>query len=387
MKKVIIVNNNLETGGVQISLMNLLMEIKDKYDVTLLLFYAKPEQLASVPEGVKVIIVKSPFKHFGSFARDARKNPFMFTARAIWKVLAKAFGQAFVVKLMLPFQKKYKGYDYAVSYLHECAQDGIYGGCNEFVLKKIEADKKIGWLHCDFSLNGGNNKQSKRIYGEFDQIVACSEGCRKVFVECLPQFADKTISIRNCNDYERIKNLAGDGIRYDKEYFNIVTVARLSEEKGIERAIEAVHECVKHGLKVKYHIVGSGIEEGFLKGKADELGLNETVVFYGNKQNPYPYIKNADLFLLTSYHEAAPMVFDEAACLGVPVLATETTSTDDMIKECNHGFVCKNRQNDITEKLLEIVSQPERLREIRDKLAEETFDNRESVNKIQKIIV
>ena len=387
MKKLIIVNNNLETGGVQTSLVNLLGEIKDKYDVTLLLFYVKPEQMSRIPKNVKLVTINSPFKHFGSSARETKGTPFMFLARAFWVGFAKLFGQYAAVKLMLPFQKKYKGYDYAISFLHEGVRERLYGGCNEFVLNKIEAKQKLTWVHCDLRLRGSNMEANRKIYQKFDKIVTCSEGCRKAFLECLPEFADKTVSVRNCNDYEKIKNLAGDGIEYDEECFNIVTVARLSQEKGIERAFEALSECVKHGFKVKYHVVGSGDGENFLKSKVDELGLEDTVVFYGNKQNPYPYIKNADLFLLTSYHEAAPMVFDEAACLGVPVLATETTSTDDMIKKCNHGIVCKNEQSDITEKLLAIVAQPQRLCEIRGKLAEEKFDNREAVSKLQEILV
>ncbi len=387
MKKVIFVINNLEIGGVQKSLLNLLFEIHNKYDITLLTFFGNAEFEKSLPRDVKLIKLKNAFRQLGFSSAHIKNKPFLYAERVFYIVMTKLFGRSFAIKLMALGTKKYKGFDVAISFIHEASQKSLYGGCNEFVLKKIKAKQKLAWLHCDFSLCGANNPQSKKIYSKFDKIVACSEGCRSVFVECLPEFEEKTVSVRNCNDYEQIKNLAGDGISYDKEYFNIVTVARLSKEKGIERALEAVSECVNRGFKIKYHIVGSGDKETFFKEKAEELGLKNAVEFYGNKQNPYPYIKNADLFLLASYHEAAPMVFDEAACLGVPVLATKTTSTHEMLEVSGYGIVCENEQEDLTNKLSEVLSNPSMLNEIRSKLSKQTFDNNNPVAKLQQIIV
>ncbi len=387
MKKIIFVINNFETGGVQKSLLNLLLEIHDKYEITLLTFFGNDEFEKSLPKDIKVIKLKNSFRQLGLSSTHIKNKSFLYAERIFYVTVTKFFGRSFAIRLMSLFKKKYKGYDVAISYIHEASQKSLYGGCNEFVLNMVKAKKKVGWLHCDFSLCGANNPRSKEIYSKFDTIVACSEGCRKAFLKCLPEFEEKTVSIRNCNDYEQIKNLAGDGIKFDKEYFNIVTVARLSKEKGIERALEAVNACIKQGFKMKYHIVGSGDKELFLKQRVTELSLGDAVVFYGNRQNPYPYIKNADLFLLCSYHEAAPMVFDEAACLGVPVLATETTSTYEMLQKTGNGVVCKNEQVDLTNTLLEIVSQQERLNEIKNNLANETFDNNNSINMFQQIIV
>ncbi len=386
MKKIIFVINNLETGGVQKSLLNLLLEIHNKYEITLLTFFGNEDFEKSLPENIKVLKTKSSFRQLGMSVKHTKGKPFMYLARAFWVMLARFFGRSLVVKLMLPFQKQIKGYDCAISFLHEGNPKIVYGGCNDFVLKKIEAKQKIGWIHCDFGLCGADVQKSRRIYEGFDNIIACSEGARRAFLKCYPEFADKTVSVRNCNDYETIRELAGDGIEYDAEYVNIVTVARLSSEKGIERALEAVHECITKGYKIKYHIVGSGDRENLLKNKCTELGLDDAVVFYGNKPNPYPYMKNADLFLLTSYHEAAPMVFDEAACLCVPVLATETTSTYEMLEECGYGIVCKNDQEDITAALLEVVSSREKIDEIKNRLAGASFDNREPIEKLIGVI-
>lgn len=386
MKKIIIVINNFEIGGVQKSLVNLLKEIHNKYEITVLTFFGNEEFEKNIPDDVKIIKPKSGICQLGMSARHLKGKPFLYIERMVCVALTKLFGRSFVIKLMCFGRKKYKDYDVAISYIHEGPQKNLYGGCNEFVLKMIEAKKKFGWLHCDFNLSGANNNQSKRIYADFDGIIACSEGCRKAFVKCIPQFDNKTVSVQNCNDYRQIRMLAGNGIKYDKEYFNIVTVARLSEEKGIERALEAVHKCVEKGYKIKYHIVGSGDREAFLQNKVVELKIDDNVIFHGNQLNPYPYIKNADLFLLTSYHEAAPIVFDEASCLGVPILATETTSTDEMIKDGRRGFVCENKQSDINAKLLELVSGIGKINDIKTHLETITFNNLETIEKFNKIM-
>lgn len=375
MKKILFVINNLETGGVQISLQNLLREIHNYYDITVLSFFCKDEYRKLIPEDVKLIGLKSPFRFFGVSQNEVRKTPAKFIARAFWAVLTKLFGRSFVIKIMSLFQKKIGTYDCAISFLHEGPQKSVYGGCNEFVLKKVEAKKKIAWLHCDFALCGANNKRSERIYRKFDRIVACSEGAKRSFLQCMPQFEDKCIAIRNCNDYEHIRELAGQGIAYNNSFFNIVTVARLSQEKGIDRAIIAVKNCIDKGYKVRYHIVGSGAMEEKLKALVAESDLNDDIIFYGNQTNPYPYIKGADLFLLSSYHEASPMVFDEAACLGVPVLATETTSTDEMIIQSNSGFVCENSQDGITNSLLSLMRNVCKLAAVEETLNKRTFTN------------
>ena len=384
MKNVIFVINNLSTGGVQSSLLNLIRAIHCRYNVTLVSFCGIGTN--SLPADVKLLIPHSPFRYFGVAQGELKNKPLRYVARFAWAVLTEVFGRSFVIRMMLPFQRILGDYDCAISYLHEAPPKSFYGGCNEFVLKKIKAKKKVTWLHCDFELCGANSKASEKIYQQFDEIVACSEGTKRAFLRCMPQFKDKCVAIRNCNDYENIRMLAGDGIQYEKSEFTIVTVARLSKEKGIERAIEAVKRCVKKGYKLHYHIVGSGDQAVYLKKLTEDYGLENVITFYGNQSNPYPYMKNADLFLLPSYHEAAPMVFDEAACLGVPILATETTSTDEMITESGSGFVCENSQDGIADGLIKVLKKPDSLIEIKKALQQCQFTNQDKINKVSEVI-
>lgn len=386
MKKIIFVINNLEIGGVQISLINLLNEIKEKYDVSILSFYHKKDYEKIIPQNVKLIRINTPFKYFGMSSSESKKNIFDFFYRTFWIILTKLFGRSFVAKIMSLFHKKIKGFDTAISYLHEGSQKLLYGGCNEFVLNNIECTNKITWLHCDFKQCGANNSKSLKIYEKFDKIIACSKGCLESFLDCMPQFKNKCSVIRNCNNYEKIKLLTNEPIIYDENYINIVTVARLSREKSIDRALVAIKYCLNNGHKIKYHIIGNGPEKEKLIEKVNNLNLCNYVVFYGSQTNPYKYIKNADLFLLTSIHEAAPMVLDEAAFLCVPALATKTTSIDEMIIETNSGFVCQNTQEDISMQLHNILSKKETLEEIKRNLKSINFTNTNSIYNFDKIV-
>lgn len=386
MKKIIIVINNLETGGVQNSLINLVKEIHDKYKVTVLSFANKPSYQHLLPPDVQLLEAKSPYKYLGFSQADMKGKPVDYIARIFWVILNKLCGRSKVIQLMNLFQNRIIGYDCAISYIHEATENSFYGGCNDFVLRNIEAKLKIAWLHCDFEHCGANNEHSRNIYPKFDRIVACSDGCGQSFLRCLPDLKDKVVVIRNCNDYRAIKNAATNGIEYDNCLFNVVTVARLSEEKGIERGIAAVECCIKAGLPVHYHIVGSGDQENKLRQIVADHQLDNAVSFYGNQKNPYQYIKNADLFLLPSYHEAAPMVFDEAMCLGVPVLATETTSTDEMILQNSSGIVCENSQQELTISLFKILSNQNQLLGIKKCLEKRSFDNVESVSRFKLIV-
>ena len=385
MKKIIIVNNNLNTGGVQISLLNLLKELNSIYDVTLLLFYLDQQNVDLIPRNIKVITVKSPFRFFGVSSKDVKGSLWSMIGRSFWAVITKVFGRSTAISLMSIFQPTIRGYDCAISYLHEGAQKSFYGGCNDFVLKKIEADKKIAWLHCDFSLCGANNKHSEKIYGRFDTIVACSEGAKEAFVRCLPELKDKCTVVRNCNDYDAIREKAITSIQYSSGYFNIVTVARLSAEKGIDRMLYAIAQAKELGYSIMYHIVGTGKEQEYLSELVDRLKIKENVIFYGNQKNPYPYIAYADLFTLPSYHEAAPMVFDEAASLGVPVLATKTTSTDEMILKEKAGYVCDNSQDGITQALIDILKNPQTLKQISEGLKKRKFTNQKTIDTVKEL--
>jgi glycosyltransferase involved in cell wall biosynthesis len=386
-RKIIFVNNNLKSGGVARSLVNLLKEINKDYEITLLLFSKVGELVHEIPSNVKVIESNSLFKYLAISNTESKSKISDFIIRAILASITKVFGTAISFKLILLSQRVIGDYDYAISFLQGAGKKVFYGGCNELVLKKINAKTKIGFIHADFLSGDINTTNNRKNYKLFDKIVTVSEGCKANFLAVLPELEGKVYVVRNCSDWIDIQIKGGiDPVQYDSSYFNIVTVARLSPEKGIDRAIESIYKLVNEGYRVKYHIIGDGIEKKRLEGLISDYHLFDFVSFYGDQFNPYRFMKNADLFLLPSFHEAAPMVFDEAKILNLPVLTTETTSTSEMIMSVNAGWVCNNSVNGIKSSLRYILENIDEVKKVKANLARKNYSNKTSIAQLDVVL-
>ena len=377
MKKIIIVNNNMKVGGVQKSLCNLLSELaeREEYDVSLLLFNPAGDYIDRIPPRVKILSTKSLFKYIGISQSEAKGLGKI--KRGFLAGVCRVFGRAAAMRLMLMSQKKISdSYDCAIAFLHNGGNKSFYGGVQEFVLRRVDAKKKIAFIHCDYDKSGANNKNNNNLLDGFDVIAACSDGCRGALVEACPHLAHKAVTVRNCNNVPEIRKMADeDTVIYDTDCLNVVTVARLSPTKGIDRAIKAVEVALKEGASVRLHILGGGSTSGELKDMVSERGLDKNVIFYGEQINPYRYMKNADLFLLTSFHEAAPMVIDEAYVLGVPTLTTRTTSSDEMVTKRGCGWVCENDQESLNKALLRVLNDPGMLNDVKSSLRDRVVNN------------
>lgn len=389
MKRIIIVNNNLKFGGIQKSLINMINEIKEEYDITLFLFSRNNDYTYEIPKGIKVVYANGLLSCLGmSNGETKNKSIALWMVRTFFVAFSKLFTNHLPINVITRFNRiKFEKYDIAISYMHNSARNQFYGGTNEFVLNSINANNKITWLHYDIRQYYNKDKYIKKMYAKFDKIIACSEGCKKAFVEVLPIFSKKTYVIENFQNYEEIYKLSNmESKEYSKNCFNIVTVSRLGKEKGINRGIEAVKQCIERGFKIKYYIIGDGQEREKLENIIKNAGLEKNIYLCGQTNNPYRYIKNADLFLLPSYHEAAPMVFYEAAFLKVPILTTNTTSTAEMIEKNNIGWVCENSLEGIEKKLLYVLSNDKEIKQKRKFTELMVYNNDKTKEKLKKII-
>ena len=386
-KKILIVNNNMRIGGVQKSLVNLLHEIHDKYDVTLMLFSMTGEYLRDIPEDIKVIQVRSHYTYLGTSMAESRKNFASFIARGFYATLGKVLGRKYATALMNLTQKKIIGFDAAISFLHNAKSKSFYGGCNDFVLNCVDAPRKIAFLHCDYVKCGAHTAENAKQYARFDVIAACSDGCRNVFVGALPELAEKTVTVRNCHDFPSIRALADQApVAMDPTYVNVVTVARLSHEKGVLRAIEAIASLGDETEKIRYYIVGDGPQREEIKEKIQKLHLSNVVTLCGAMTNPFGYMKSADVLMLPSYEEAAPMVIDEAASLGLPILSTLTSSAEDMVTGRGRGWVCENSTYGICSSLRFLIGNPDEVMEQKRNMLSTVYNNDEAVAQFERMI-
>lgn len=386
MKKILIVNNNMHIGGVQRALVSLLWSIKDIYDVTLLLFSGCGDCLGELPPETKIITVRSAYKYLGMTKYDAKTLPDKLV-RAFFAGVSRIFGRKYAVSLMNLSQKKLTGYDVAISYLHNPNGKMFYGGCNDFVLAKTDADKKIAFVHCDYVASGSDTPENAAMYSRFDLIAACSKGCAESFISANPDIKEKVRVVTNCHRFDKIRADAdASPVMLDDDKINIVTVARLGKEKSVDRAVKAIARLGELKSRLHYYIVGDGIGRGEIADLIAENCLEATVTLCGALQNPYGYIRAADLLLIPSKNEAAPLVIGEAVSLGTPVLSTETSSAHEMISDRGIGWVCENTEKGMANALSELLCSPALLNEKGNALTLASFDNADAVNAFRELI-
>lgn len=186
------------------------------------------------------------------------------------------------------------------------------------------------------------------MYARFDVIAACSQGCADTFLKCNPDLAKKVIVVPNCHRFDDIRGKARKApvILSDKK-LNVVTIARLGNEKGVARAIRAIADLGTEKELLQYYVIGDGVQRNAIEQCIRENSLEQCVTLCGAIADPYGYLKAADLLLIPSYSEAAPLVVGEAVCLGTPILSTETSSAREMIESPGFGWVCDNSTNAI----------------------------------------
>ncbi|MBL4934991.1 glycosyltransferase [Clostridium sp. YIM B02515] len=377
-KKLLIVNNNLDLGGIQKSLINLLWELDKRkiYDIDLFLFSNTGEYKTEIPPSIKVFEGNKFIKTLGVSQMDSKKiGVFYYFFRGGSAFYARIIDRRLPVRFILSTQKKFTNYDASISFMQDSNEHSLYGCCNSFVIDRVHAKRKIAFVHCDF-LSHGNNWLSRLLYEKFDAIATVSESCKENFIKATPKLKNNVFTVLNCQNYDEIKKLSNvNCIVYENANFNIFTAARISSEKGIIRTINVIEKLVKDNKNVLWHIVGSGPLEYEVKAIIRSKKLEKNIILYGNQYNPYRYMKNADLLLVPSFHEAAPMVFDEAKYLGIPILTTKTASAVEMVERDGAGWVCENNEEGIYNSLKYILDNQKELTRVKEHLNNLCFNN------------
>lgn len=385
-KKIIIISNNLHIGGVQKALVNLLWNIRGRYDVTLLLFSKEGEYLQEIPPEVKLITTPSAYRFLGMTRSDVHCFGDKI-GRSFFAAISRLFGRKYAIALMRIGQKKLNGYDVAISYLHNAGDKAFFGGCNDFLLNHVRAETKITFLHCDYIRSGANTPDNNRMYTRFDVIAACSQGCADTFLKCNPELAKKVVIVPNCHRFDDIRGKAlEEPVRLSNKKLNIVTIARLGNEKGVERALMAIADLGTKKELLQYYVIGDGVQRKVIEQLIKENGLATCVTLCGSLANPYGYLKAADLLLIPSYSEAAPLVVGEAVCLGTPILSTETSSAREMIEKNGFGWVCENSTNAIGNALHSLLMDDKVLTDVKCRLSEQTIDNSVAISSFFRLM-
>ena len=222
--------------------------------------------------------------------------------------------------------------------------------------------KKIGWLH-NVNLendvkNFGGEKPTKKVYKDIETLICVSKQAKeKVKLFC--ERNAEVFAVNNPNDTARIRALANEQIEVKKESFTFVVVARVDEyQKAFFRLLRVCRRLNEEGLDYSLWIVGDGIDYERVVERAKELKLSN-VKFFGKQANPYPYIKNADMYLCASNFEGFSMVMMEAVILGTPMLSTAVSGADEMLDNGKYGIIVENSEEGLYNGMKTVLTEPD----------------------------
>lgn len=385
-KKLLIVMTTLYNGGAERSLVNLLTELpSDKYEVDLLLFKREGMFVSQVPSNVNFLETPSGLKKmYGPLKNAGLMIPWKLAANVISRIAVRKDREQryfrwkhFYSKCV---EKVPKHYDVALSY--------VSGEVMYFVDEMVDADKKIVWIHNDYRSAGHPKQKDYPYFERMSGIVSISEACVDILKEEFPAFKDKIYMLENITSSIVVRNRAEEFYpsEYDENGSNILSIGRLSTQKGFDMAIDAAAVMKSKGVTFKWFVIGNGELESELKQRIEKNGVEDCFILLGPRENPYPYIKHCTVFAQTSRFEGKSVVLDEAKILGAPILATNYPTVCDQLTDQVSGKIVKMDAEHIAEGLSEMLDNEDFRKKLSDYLTSREWGNQKEIEKYMELI-
>lgn len=321
MKKIVFVLNDLACGGAQRVVLNLLENLnKNKFKVNLFLLYEKGAFHGQIPKECLVYFPKN-------------------TNRTVGKVV--------LLKHLVEFSK---GADLIIgalelmpTYMAICASRICKCPC-------------IGWVHTNLEVFLFMKKSRlksivhrfliKIFYNKLDGVITVSDGAKESLKKYIKERNWSKIKVlKNPICIENIIRKSDSSVEFFPDGSNIITVGRLDKGKNIQMIIKAHASLINEGIKNHLVILGEGEEKKCLNDLINKLNVEKSVLFLGFKENPYPYMKKANVFVMTSLYEGLPTVLIEALALGIPIVSLDCPSgPGEILSNGEYGILLKTNE-------------------------------------------
>ncbi|MGO4543320.1 glycosyltransferase [Paenibacillus sp. 2TAB23] len=391
-KKLLFVMNNLTCGGAEKSLLSLLQTIDfSRYEVDLYLFKHEGLFMDKLPKEINLLEQPDDYQFFDMSMKAAvldclkkgnvslavsrvlagyvfftERNPARREQR-VWKYLSRALPA-------LP-QK----YDAAIGFLEK---NPVY-----FSIEKVQADQKIGFIHNDYDKLGMDPKLDIPYFKKLDHLVTVSDSCGEVLLQRFPQFKEKIKVIHNIVSPAIINKMSSErtNLRMDGN-ISIVSIGRLNYQKGFELAIDACAVLVEQGYSLNWYVIGEGEERNKLEQLIESKGLNNHFHLIGLKENPYPYIQRADIYVQPSRFEGKSIAIDEAKILHKPIVVTNFSTAKDQITHNQNGLIVDMDKEALSDGIKRLIEEKGLRLFFEEQLAKEQLGSESEIEKLYALI-
>lgn len=393
MKKVLFVINTLGRAGAEKS-MTELMKVMDtnKYELHLLVLVNRGEMYDEVPPYVKIhnkhpdngsvlsigarfILIKTVIVALLKKFNFLRELPYLFhnmkeqlsngriqLDKLFWKIISDGTP---VIK---------EKFDIAIAYLE--------GGAAYYVADYVKADKKAVFLHIDYKKAGYTPIIDHGCYDKMNRIYIVSEDAKKSFIGVYPQYKDKVEIFYNIINADVIKKLAekGTGFQDDFDGIRILTIGRLHYQKAYDMAIPVLQKLKKSGYNIRWYVIGDGAIRGELEKMIEKHNVTEDFILLGAKSNPYPFLKQCQLYVHTTRFEGKSIAIEEAQILGKAIVASDCTGNREQIQHGINGIIVDLEEDEIASGIIKVLDDKTLVRKFEQANAEMKFDYRKNLD-------
>lgn len=398
--RILFVINTLGQAGAETALLSLLQTLarekgEARYEISLYVLTGQGEMASRLPADVRLLNKK--YREESVLTAKGRKYlkktvlKAMFTRGTVVKLfpyLVKNTCTMLGKKRLLPDKLLWRvlsdggmvlpeEYDLAVSYLE--------GGAAYFVADHVKAAKKAAFIHVDYEKAGYTRALDKDCYLAFDKIFTVSDEVREAFLKAYPELPDKTEVFHNILNKEEIVRRAEEGEGFTDGFtgMRLLSVGRLTAQKAFEVSVDAMKRLKDAGKNVRWYVLGEGDQRKKLQEQIDVLGLTEDFILYGAVNNPYPFMKQADIYVHASRFEGKSIAIQEAQILGKPMVVSDCSGNREQVCHGKDGLMCGLTPDSLAENIMLLLEDEA----LRGKLgAAAAKKNADAAEEIQKLL-
>ena len=251
---------------------------------------------------------------------------------------------------ILPELRPGQVYDVAISYMPP----------HNIVLTKVTAQKKICWIHTDYSNVKVAFNRELPIWNSYDTIVAPTMSARDAFIKSFCGIDNKIKIFENISIPDAIRTSSLDPnftLKMDDldSATKICSVGSLSYAKGFDIAVEVCALILTKGIEVKWFVIGEGEERRKIEALIDAYDLEDTFILLGQQLNPYPYIRACDIYVQPSRYEAQALSIREAQILNKPVIIFDFYTAADQLHNEIDGLIIQSDAVIAAEEIIKVI--------------------------------
>lgn len=397
MKKIFIMAHSLEIGGAERALLGLLENIDTtQYQVDLFLLRHQGELMEYLPKTINLLPENPKYSALGIPISVVLRRGQFKVALARYKGKRKALQRIKQLKMVgdnniiNEYSHKYTmnvlpeispvEYDLAISFMSP----------HYFVAHKINAKRKIAWIHTDYATFQVDVESELKMWNEYDNIVSISEDVSKSFLKTFPSLKSKIILIENIMPIRYMKILA-KSFSVEKEMpfdnsIKLLTLGRFVYQKKMEEIPVICKKIREINLNVKWYIIGFGNDEELIQKKIIENGMKDYVIILGKKANPYPYIKACDFYIQPSRYEGKSIAVREAQAFHKPVVITDYSTASSQLEDGMDGIIVPMDIEKTAEGIAALIKNKELQKKLCNNMKKRDYVKQKEIEKIYQLM-